>query len=340
MPAQDIKETSSFDSGNPGERERVFRLEAERASLEERLGNKLLELAEQRRRAEHVRVAWLKRFGKLLLALEEGTARVEILRKRSELAELFDDLDEEAAGSRSEIEVRRVTELDQFATVRSIFHEVFGAMPALSLEEEVARAPHVRPWKSEGGRVDTGELEAYRAQIKEILIDLWLLLHPDKLEGNPRYQALDEELKDELQGIRKRTPSPRTAELCFAPSQVGFDLPNLATLIADLRRARSILSAAGIETDDCSDEPEEAASVKIERLEREISLLKNALRDATAELLTLYEDEELQYMKHEIASPEIHEEIERRLQVRIDELHHEASSLQEDLDYRFRGGER
>jgi len=47
----------------------------------------------------------------------------------------------EPAGSRSEIEVRRVTELDQFATVRSIFHEVFGAMPALSLEEEVAAAP-------------------------------------------------------------------------------------------------------------------------------------------------------------------------------------------------------
>ncbi len=322
MPAQDIKETSSFDSGNPGERERVFRLEAERASLEERLGNKLLELAEQRRRAEHVRVAWLKRFGKLLLALEEGTARVEILRKRSELAELFDDLDEEELD-------RKMDELAEEAERKQ-----------RSLEEEVARAPHVRPWKSEGGRVDTGELEAYRAQIKEILIDLWLLLHPDKLEGNPRYQALDEELKDELQGIRKRTPSPRTAELCFAPSQVGFDLPNLATLIADLRRARSILSAAGIETDDCSDEPEEAASVKIERLEREISLLKNALRDATAELLTLYEDEELQYMKHEIASPEIHEEIERRLQVRIDELHHEASSLQEDLDYRFRGGER
>ena len=47
----------------------------------------------------------------------------------------------ELSGSRSGIEVQRVTGLDQFATVRSIFSEVFGATPELSLAEEMAAAP-------------------------------------------------------------------------------------------------------------------------------------------------------------------------------------------------------
>ena len=322
MRARDDKETDFPDAENSDERERCFQLEAEQVSLEERLGEKLLDLAEQRKRAHHVRVSWLKRFGRLLLSLEEHSARVDILRKRSDLAELFDDLDEEELD-------RKMAELAEESERRK-----------RQLEEEVARAPHVKPWKSDGGQVDTAVLENYRAQIKGLLIELWLLLHPDKLEHDPRYVALADELKVELQAIRKRTPSPRTAELCFAPNQVGFDLPSLATLLADLRRARTVLEAAGIVLDTASEEPEQTLASRIGQLEVEIELLKNALRDASVELLTLYEDEELRCMKHEIASPEIHEEIERRFRVRIDELICEAGRLEDGLTGRPDGSTR
>lgn len=322
MRAQDTTETADFDTASPGERERLFRLDAERASLEEQLGDKLLELAEQRKRAHHVRVAWLKRFGRLLLALEEHSARVDILRKRSDLAELFDDLDEEDLD-------RKMDELAEEAGRKQ-----------RELAEEVARAPHVEPWKVGGGQVNTEDLESYRAQIKGLLIELWLILHPDKLESNPRYVALDEELKADLQAIRKRTPAPRTAELCFAPNQVGFDLPSLATLIADLRRARGILEAAGIALEASSGGAEDSIVARIASLQQEIALLKNALRDASVELLALYEDEELQCMRHEIASPEIHQEIERRLRARIDELICEAGRLEARFGGRTDGGTR
>jgi hypothetical protein len=297
---------------------RLSQLAVEQVSLRDSLGRKLLERAEEQKHLTRIRIEWIKRYGRLYHELEGQRVRVEIASKRLELLETV------APGASPE-------EIDEL--LRDAADRMERELEEIDGEISLAESSEPLWLPTIGGVVDEDQLTAHREQIKSVLMELWLLLHPDRLEQHPAYHLLSPQLRQELEEIRRRTPPPRAAELRYSPNQVGYHLPNLGTLLLDLNRARQLLAVAGLPLND-NPSREMTPEERTHELEGELDFLRQALREAEIELIRLREDPETIGMRHDL-QPEVREGAQARLEQRIAQYRAEADSLEAELEHAF-----
>ena len=261
---------------SPSQAQEQFRQEKSLwLDLQEQLGDQLLFLEARRLAQEAVHQRWLALFGEAYLVLQEQEARVEACRCRVEWKLAHPEITREALEQLvRDAESARKTKL---RTLRSRL-----AIASLGITQHAA------------GVMSPEALSDYRRQCKNLLRQIWLLLHPDRLAHDAGYGRLTERQKATLEELWHRAMTVKESELGIEPGCVGADHRSLVVLHDILATVNGILAESGIETDIHLIITGETIEDQLAWVHRSIQRLEDELDAIHAELLTILNEPEIQ----------------------------------------------
>lgn len=284
------------------------------------IGDLLLAREQVRLKNAHIRWQFLKRFGATYLDLKTTAARHDRLRLKLDLLEampmLTDEELERMSGDTAEETARRLA----------------------LLRLDVLLAPSLaKPLGSNTACVVTG-LGRLRRESKRILREIWMLIHPDRLERHGCCHLLTVAQREKLNTLWMQVMEVRPEEVGFMEEQLGFQYRPLMVLENILSDVRAVLRNAGIDTDT-------RMIIEGATLEEQQQWLKNAINrqdleiDAIrAEIKTLMENRETGHQSAMMsADPGTQENAEKDMIERTGRLQAEADALEASLENLRRG---
>ena len=242
--------------------------------LLDRHGDDLLVLERERLQAAEIRRHWLQAFGGAYVAMQEQTERLKSAIRR---------LRNLAANPGITAET-----LEQLVVAA----EAEAQQRLRGLQIEAQLAPYLA--QPSGGTAMTGDdVSRHRILVKRLLREIWMLLHPDRLSQHPRFGDLTDDQRALLASLWHRAMEVRSAELGFAPNQLGAHFRSIEVLEDILASAKDTLAIAGLDMD-------ADLVIRGETLDEQIAWLDNAQRrieaeslNAKAELIALWNDPSL-----------------------------------------------
>lgn len=284
--------------------------------LHEELGEQLLRLGNIQLENAHIVQRWRLLFGKHELALEEALGKVILLQRRIALKEIAPDLGPE--------------ELDK--KMRSIEEQEKDRLANLDLEIKSAL------WFIQGdaeGHVDQEELANTERECKRVWRELWLLLHPDRLNCNPMYHSLTDEQKEHFGKLLERLSEIKPDELGHRPGQIGYNHRQLNKLLDIQATAKKILENAGFNTDVRLINEGKTLAEQVLWLEKEIEQIKGDIRTVKTEIVQEISDEEIFNKRQMLACPEQHDEIFAKMEAQTRKENEKETELTQRLEAIF-----
>ncbi len=183
------------------------------------------------------------------------------------------------------------------------------------------------------------DLADYRGECKRVLRELWLLLHPDKLEHHPAYSELTDAQKRKLRELWHDVMAIRSEELGFDSSQLGHDYRSLPILLDARDTARAILANSGIDTDVQLIIRGDTLGEQLDWLTEATARLEHEIDNVQAQMKALLEDEAMQEKVAFLGcSSDQQERVRGEMRARTREYRREADDLQHILETRFGSG--
>jgi hypothetical protein len=312
--ARDAK-TRNLLAGGELEQEREYHL-ARSLWLQNHnaMGDLLLMLEQVRLKNAHIRWEFLVRFGDDYLALKEASARHDRLRLMIDLREAMPLLSDEAIekmADEAEQDIRRRLAL---------------------LRLDVLLAPALAKPRGSGSSAMIKDLGQCRRESKRILREIWMLLHPDRLQRHEKFQALTEAQKETLQHLWSRTMEVTPEEVGYREEQMGYQYRPLMVLETILADARAILEHAGIDVDVRTLIQGNTLEERIVWLKSDMARQGGEIESIRAEIKALMESRDAVHHRSVLnASPEQQEIIRKEMRERTRRLRQEAEDMEARL---------
>ena len=241
-------------------------------SLNDELGNRLLYLEKIRLRNANTHFNWHGIFGMEFVKLSEIRMRLDIVQRKMALLDQHpeyshDDLDQKLA--------------------KSIKEEQSG-MNALKLEVAYAKRGLIFPDGSTG--LSQGELDDFRKESKQVLREIFTMLHPDVLQHNPDFCRLTQSQQQKLKMLWDEVMALKEDEVGFAQVCVGHNIRNPHMLKSIREQAKSILANAGVDTDTRLIIQGDTLAEQLDWLENAIKSTQDHIMIAQAEQKALLDD--------------------------------------------------
>jgi hypothetical protein len=307
---------------------------------------------------------------KRLALLREGTmaeqeafwiARMSWLQIQSDLDDIYLQIENHRLKNR-EIERRWLCifgtqEIDlQAMTFKSIDLErrlmLLQANPGMNAEqletavkdEEEKHRRHQRELKTNAiiaGLLEKPHIEGVPAS-KEMLLDhqkeckrlirrIYKLIHPDSLETHPRFSALSDKQKEELNQFLLACLEPDSAELGFPKGFMNADMRSPEGLERVLARILEVLVNAGLETPTGVTIQGETLTEQLSWLNREKVRLEKDRAIALERLHVIADDPEIKRKNVLLDLTEKHQEIKEEMQCKIEYLRSNIRGLEANL---------
>jgi len=266
-----VKSIELLDTSTDEQKEQFWTSKFSWIQAQESLGENILLL--ERRRLENANIMrqWLMFFGEAEIELKTQSMRLDKYSFQIEM------LEADPALSRQE--------LDQLAAEA----EELSKQQLEDLRLQVLLGPCLAKG-GHGPSASPGQCTQYRKELKKILRELWLLLHPDVLQNNASYGRLTELQKEKLKELWHATMQIRPEELGYRENQIGYEYRSIAVLRDLLATAKTILEKAGIDINTRYIIQGETLDEQIDWLRNEISRLELESENVRAELKVLLED--------------------------------------------------
>ncbi len=226
--------------------------------IHEELGNCLVLMERRRLKNAEIRRNWLELFGKEFLSLQEQTKRLEGLKLRLSLLESDPSLTEEQIE-----QLVKESEQDRAKYLRELELDILLAFTS--------------PKTPKAGKMSQDKYVEFRQKYKQVLRRIWLMIHPDRLQHHPEYPRLTQGQIAQLEEMWHQIMKVRPEEVGFSREQLGYEYRELSWLEEIAATAETILSNAGIDTD-------QSLIIKGETIEEQIEWLRNAIARLEIEL--------------------------------------------------------
>lgn len=294
---------------------------AKQAWLEhlESLGELLAFIERQRKANARVDQQFLDKFRDVYFPLREAANRVRLLQRKIEAKEANLDLTMEALE-------QQVSEDEDLKAAQQELDRLRTLAPSMNLE----------PTNGDGDFLSPDEVNEILQAYKSTLIELWMMLHPDRLQHHPSYAGLTETQKDQLAALWLRLSSIRPQELASSPNHLEYTLRQRAFLVRIRREAEAILSLAGIDVDANLIVQGNTLEEQIEWFEQQAEFLQWDLDHARADLKVLMEASEVQERAAILAmSAGQQEDLKKEMTEKAQQHEQQAERLQSQLDKMF-----
>lgn len=284
----------------------------------ETLGERLLEAEERRLKNQGIRMDWLQQFGELYFRLEEQLHRLRKLEAMGSIEGVTWTEAEKRVAEDMAAEARdlRLLEADVNSAKRYLYEEL--ARPGTMAEEEIV---------------------SYLERARKVLVKLWLMVDPDRLELDERFHNLHQDQQRELGEIRQRVQVIRLSHFNYRPGQIGHRYPSLTMLLAELRRAETILEHGEVAMDTSLIIRGDTVEEKLQWLGEQIPVLERNVELAEELIFDLESDDDVRRMKAQLAAAWKSETIRERFLARVEEEKQRADELEEELRRELPGGD-
>lgn len=304
----DIFSNASNADVQPFRRKKLFWLE-----VYDQLGEKILILEELKLRCEEVNRRFMVEFGEAYLALEEQLLRIE------EGSWLIEYCRSNPAATQDEIE----NVLTERAAARQyrIGHLKHSVFIAPYLAKQVA-----------GVALRENDFLDYRTKVKRRLLEIRMILHPDRLAHHPRYGELSVDQRERLEILWHQIQEITPVETGYADNQVGGTLRSLSLLENTLNEAKGILAHPGIDTDVQLIPQGDTLEEQIVWLDTSIDWIDGQTVEVVAEINALTRDEVFRKREALLASaPEVKTQVREEMVALARETGQEADEIEREL---------
>ena len=283
--------------------------------LYDQLGEKILVLEQCKLRNASVNHQFMEAFGEAHLALERQLLRLEEAGLRLEY------LQSNPGASRAEIEIAIADRVSQqHEQLRRLKHDVF-------------MAPYLKKPMSSTS-IGENDFLNHRAQVKRRLLEIRMILHPDRLVQHPGFPDLSDVQKDRLAALWHELKQISPDEIGYADDQLGALLRSLTLLENILNEAKAILAQPGIDTDVQLIPQGDTLEEQMAWLDEAIEWIDQQTASVIAEVHALERRDDTFRKRDALlsSSPEKKAQVRQEMEALAREYEQEATELEEELE--------
>ncbi len=166
------------------------------------------------------------------------------------------------------------------------------------------------------------------------LLEIRMILHPDRLAHHPRYEELSLDQKEQLAELWHRLLEVTPDETGYADDQIGGTLRSLTLLDNMLNEAKAILAHPGIDTDAQLIPQGDTLDEQMAWLDAAIDWIDGQTASVTAEVYALERDDTLRKREALLSCiPERKAQVRKEMEALAKEYNQEANELEAELDF-------
>ena len=306
-------ELKALEEGDAAQQQAFWLQKCVWLEQESRMSEILMEIEDVRLENQRVRMRFYKAFPGVYVELEEWVLKVRMLERRILFKETNPHFS--AADLEQAVFEHETQDLEEFESVR----------------DDANAAPFMYERKPIDGLATGKHIGDYRQEMKQVLREIYRLLHPDSLAWHPAFEKLTESQKNHLNGLWHRSMQIRRDEVRYADGTVGSESRNLSVLVEILVEARNILGNAGLEIDMAYVIQGDTIVERLTWLEKAIDRQKSTLRNLKAECLVLRQDDDIREKRAILENPGSHDAILKDIRNQIDTYASRARTLEQRL---------